>query len=408
MQRGLKIGISFLRNIGVILIDSLLKLTLLATQPKSHIIGIVRLDDIGDFVTWLKCAEQIRNHYSENQIILIANKSWVKLAQVLPYWNEVISIDVQSFKWNFSYRWKIYRQIRALHLETIIQPTHICCLVMGDSVARLSGAKYKIGSEGEATSRKSGWQKRIANGWYTQLIPASPNPLMIINRNLEFTNYLTNSKREIEPYEMPILSVTNSPIINQNRYFLIFPGSNGKYKMWPKEKFASLASDLQLLTGYIPIICGSLNEIDLCNWIANHSKKAVSIAGKTSLPEIVEIIRSAEFVIGNDSGSIHIAATVNTVSFSILGGGHFGLFLPYPENWKSEKPNIINYKMPCYGCGWRCHFTSSTEKPFRCISDISVDFALESIQKELIRKGVISHQTNQIKKGLLLGVRPKS
>jgi ADP-heptose:LPS heptosyltransferase len=390
LRRSALIGVSFFKNIGVVLIDSILLLALPRPSNKPKVLGIARLDDIGDFVIWLKSAEYIRKYYAAHKIILIANNSWSKLAETLPYWDEVASVDVRKFKWNFLYRWMVYKQVRALQLETIIQPTHICCLVTGDSIARFSGAKNRIGSQGDTASQKKGWQKRIANTWYTQLISASPKPLMVIDRNLEFINNLTGFHYEVEPYLIPAAKIPASHFIAPENYFLIFPGSNGRYKIWPKERFASLAQDLKLRTGFAPIICGAASEIELCDWIANYGTGSISIAGKTSLIEIVEIIRKAKFVIGNDSGSIHIAAATNTVSFSILGGGHFGLFLPYPKNWVGEKPHIINYQMPCYGCGWRCQFTASTDAPFPCITHISNSYVLASIETELTKKGMIT------------------
>ena len=384
IQRVTVIGINFLRNFGVILVDSFLKPFLPSISPKPLLLGLVRLDDIGDFITWLNGATYIRKYYSDHRIILIGNRSWSDLAKTLPYWDEVFAINVGKLKRNFFYRWVVFRQIRAMRLEMVIQPTHVCCLVTGDSIVRISQATTKIGSSGDTTSNRNGWQKRIANRWYSQLIPASPQPLMVLERNAEFARNLTGAQIEIHPFSMPQPLASIDRLVPGTKYFLVFPGSNGKYKIWPKERFASLTSSLVLMTGYTPIICGAPGEMDLCEWIAAHADKAINHAGKTSLLEVCEMIRNAEFVVGNDSGSIHIAATYNVPSFSILGGGNYGLFQPYPDNWIGEKPCIINYSMPCYGCGWRCYFTASTDSPFPCITNISVDFALESIRKKIM------------------------
>jgi ADP-heptose:LPS heptosyltransferase len=169
------------------------------------------------------------------------------------------------------------------------------------------------------------------------------------------------------------------------KYFLIFPGSNGKYKMWPKERFTFLATELVSHTGYTAVVCGSHSEIELCESIAKHVVGAINLAGKTSILEAVELIRGATFVVGNDSSSIHIAAATNTTSFCILGGGHYGMFVPYPKDWTGKSPHVINYNMPCYGCGWRCKFSSSTDSPFPCIQNVSSDVVLKVILKEILQ-----------------------
>jgi len=48
---------------------------------------------------------------------------------------------------------------------------------------------------------------------------------------------------------------------------------------------------------------------------------------------------------------------------AILGGGHFGRFLPYvviPEK-KKHLPAVVFHKMDCFGCEWDCQFVSFGE-----------------------------------------------
>jgi len=61
------------------------------------------------------------------------------------------------------------------------------------------------------------------------------------------------------------------------------------------------------------------------------------LAGKTTIAQLVELIRNASLLIGNDSAAIHMAAATQTPSVCILGGGHYGRFLPYqPESRETE------------------------------------------------------------------------
>ena len=60
--------------------------------------------------------------------------------------------------------------------------------------------------------------------------------------------------------------------------------------------------------------------------------KWFSVVVKTNINELIEAIRDAEFLITNETSAVHIAESVTTKSFCILGGGHFGRFLPYNKN----------------------------------------------------------------------------
>jgi ADP-heptose:LPS heptosyltransferase len=96
-----------------------------------------------------------------------------------------------------------------------------------------------------------------------------------------------------------------------------------------------------------------------------------NLIGTTSLPQLIDIIGNAELVVGNDTSAIHIAVAAKRKSVCILGGGHFERFVPYPQHFESA-PVCCYYKMECYNCNWHCIFTSASNEPFPCISNVNV------------------------------------
>lgn len=371
------------RNLGLVIFDLLVIPFLPRNKNDENVVVIVRLDDIGDFVTWLRPAQQIRQHYQSQRIMLIANETWRELAYIFPFWDEIIGIDVKRLKSDIPYRWSVFLNIPRLNAYTIIQPTYFCFLVTGDSIVRMSRAKNRIGSFGDLAVSKRGWQKRIANLFYTRLVDTTPQPLSVLLRNQEFCRQLMGENHELKPVEVPAFI---PPTLQYQNYFLVFPGSNGSYKIWPKEYFASLVSDLESLTGLKPILCGSESERDLCGWIQSRVTSARNLAGKTTLLDTLDLVKKARFVLSNDSAAVHLGAMLKVDSFAIVGGGHFGLFLPYPREWQGLHPVIINFEMPCYGCGWRCHLSNSAQSPFPCVKYITPQVAFEVISKKLLEK----------------------
>jgi ADP-heptose:LPS heptosyltransferase len=95
---------------------------------------------------------------------------------------------------------------------------------------------------------------------------------------------------------------------------------------------------------------------------------------RTTLPQLLEVIRNAELLITNDSAPVHLAAAASTPSICILGGGHFGRFLPYAtENEPtSPTPVIATYEMDCYNCRWHCKFDIADGQATPCIANIAV------------------------------------
>jgi ADP-heptose:LPS heptosyltransferase len=104
----------------------------------------------------------------------------------------------------------------------------------------------------------------------------------------------------------------------------------------------------------------------------------LNLAGKTTLIDLAELIRAAKLLIGNESGAVHLAAAVGTPSVSIVGGGHYGRFIPYDIAADDEcvAPIPVIHRMECYGCNWKCIFPIVPGQPTPCVSRITVQHAL--------------------------------
>jgi ADP-heptose:LPS heptosyltransferase len=349
---------------------------------------IIRLDAIGDFVLWLNSAKSLRRIYPKKyyQITLIANKAWVELARELSYWDEIWQLDRMKFLWNIHYRWKVMTKVRKAGFEIAIQPTFSREFDVGDTLIRASAAEQRIGSIGDL-SNISANKKSYSDNWYTKLIPTSNKPLMELERNAEFIQEL--GLKEIRAC-IPSLPVSgNLPSgFDLSDYYVIFPGANFELKKWPLSHFKELVRRIFKATGWVGVICGGQGEkllgetleksvdVPLQNWI-----------GRTSLRELVEIIAKAHVLIGNDTSAVHIAAAVSTPAVCILGGGHFGRFIPYHLEVETEGPlpEAVFQKMECFGCNWRCIYPTHRSKPAPCVAKVSVDMVWEKVENVLER-----------------------
>ncbi|MGD0958510.1 MAG: hypothetical protein ABSB19_01750, partial [Methylomonas sp.] len=122
---------------------------------------IFRLDRIGDFVLWLSAAKAYRDVYPNQKITLIANSAWADLATHFPYWDNVIALDTGLFYKNWRYRWNHLLRIRKSGYETAIQPIYSRDILQDDSLILVSGARYRIGWQGDSSHIRPGL-KRIS------------------------------------------------------------------------------------------------------------------------------------------------------------------------------------------------------------------------------------------------------
>jgi ADP-heptose:LPS heptosyltransferase len=345
---------------------------------------LVRLDAIGDFIIWIDSAKEYRRLYPNRKIILCVNSVSYDLASRLPYWDEVISVNMRYFYRNIVYRWKIISMISRGKYEIAIQPTYTRNIFLGDSIIRATKAKERIGSFGD-NSNISDKEKAISDRWYTRLIPANTHQLMELDRNAEFIQNLSGNKFQASIPILPRLVLLNKRLTVFGDFIIIFPGASWHGRQWPSEKFSQILALLYKKYKFKMILCGSSAEVKLCQDIGDEScADIINFAGQTSLSELIELIRGARLLIANETSAIHIAVAVGTPSVCILGGGHYGRFMPYPKSIDNcDKVYSATNKMDCYNCNWFCIQDHDSLGAVPCISRIEVNYILKLADQAL-------------------------
>jgi len=156
----------------------------------------------------------------------------------------------------------------------------------------------------------------------------------------------------------------------------LFPGAGLAERCWPTSSFREIAKRIHDATGWICVICGGAGEEHLGEIIGDGTIFPLNtLIGRTSLPELVAIISGARLLVGNETSAIHIAAAVQTPSLCLLGGGHFGRFIPYTldEPFDFVGPLAVFHEMGCYHCNWLCSQKFAKGAPFPCLAQITVE-----------------------------------
>ena len=373
----LKPFLIIIRSLLFILFDSIaLWVAIVPKHNQQKLVLLVRQDAIGDFILWLDTAKEYRKYYPpENcKIILIGNALWSDLAKGLPFWDEVLPVNVKAFKALSRYRWNILRKVRNFGAKIAIQPTYSREFYHGDSLIRASNASKKVSSAGNMSNRNQ-LKSNLADRWHTELIPSSPEQLSELERNAEFFSGFIK-KLYLPSYpELELSGDCNIQELKRKSFYILSLGANKKYREWPYKYYAKIAQKIHKKTGWLGLICGAENEF----YLGEHIKKLCdaplqNYTGQTTLSELTCLLAKSQILISNETGTAHIANAVGTPTVCILGGGHFGRFVPYPElSGKINNLKVVYYKMPCYGCDWKCVYHIKDEDPAPCISNISVD-----------------------------------
>jgi heptosyltransferase-2 len=169
------------------------------------------------------------------------------------------------------------------------------------------------------------------------------------------------------------LDKASGPIFGLN------PGAEyGPAKRWPAEKFIAAAKAIQLRTNCQWLILGGKGDIELASRIAAeiHSPASIlrpqNLAGKTSLRELMALLKICRVLLTNDTGPMHVAAALGTPVVVPFGSTSPELTGPgLPGDTRNQ---LIKSAAPCSPC-----FLRECPIDFRCMNGISVERVLEAV-----------------------------
>ncbi len=127
----------------------------------------------------------------------------------------------------------------------------------------------------------------------------------------------------------------------------ISPGAAyGDAKMWSSDSFNKVAQ-AWIEKGGAVIILGTDKEKDTAKAVLKNlnSSKCLDMTGKTSLIELIYLLKKSKLCIANDSGIMHLAAALDTAGIAIYGSTDPYATSPVRKNWKL----LIN-KQECAPC----------------------------------------------------------
>ncbi len=121
-------------------------------------------------------------------------------------------------------------------------------------------------------------------------------------------------------------------------FVAIGPGARYRKKIYPH--FGEVAKMLKD-QGFEVVWVGDTEDRSLAEGLPG-----INLCGKTSLPDLLAVLKLAKLYIGNDSGILHCARAVGTKAVQIYGGTHPTLgFSLYPEEGV-----VLVRGLPCQPC----------------------------------------------------------
>ena len=163
----------------------------------------------------------------------------------------------------------------------------------------------------------------------------------------------------------------------QNPIFGLNVGAEyGPAKRWPVEKFVAAASEIQKRTGGLWILFGGKPDpllVEQFYALFQHSPLShINLSGKTSLRELMSLLKLCRVLLTNDTGPMHVAAALGTPV--VVPFGSTSPELTGPSLPGNARNRLLKSDAPCSPC-----FLRECPIDFRCMNGISVDRVVEAI-----------------------------
>ena len=130
------------------------------------------------------------------------------------------------------------------------------------------------------------------------------------------------------------------------RRVVVQPGATyGPAKRWPASRFAAVARKL-LECGVSVAIAGGPGDREAVSETLQAAGDGVTdLLGKTSVGVLAAVLASADLVITNDTGPMHLAAATGTRTLAIFGSTSPGWTRPWGEGHR-----VLQHRVPCQPC----------------------------------------------------------
>jgi len=138
----------------------------------------------------------------------------------------------------------------------------------------------------------------------------------------------------------------NHSLYSDAPVLVLCPGAEyGAAKRWPTVYYAQVANYWLDKGGQVWLF-GSQKDQTVTSELNAHSKdRCVDLAGRTSLGEAIDLMSMADFVVSNDSGLMHVAASLQRPLISLYGSSDPGFTPPL-----NKQAHILRLGLDCSPC----------------------------------------------------------
>jgi len=310
---------------------------------------VIRRRYLGDIVLLGSVFRNLRLHFPDAQITLLAERAFAAIGGLHPDVHAILTFPRRFTEWP-----AFIRQLRQRGF------THVLDFDNTDKTAlaaRLSGAALRVTYDRETNPYRHRWvytgQARITNEFYTSrhitetyLKLLEPAGVPVVSREIKLT-----------PREQDLAAVAKFGGGSQ-RKVLVHPGSRSRFRIWPADRFAAVCDRLQDELEVQVFIAAGPGERAMARQIRQLAQRHVVVLDQQfTICEFAALLSKFDLLLCHDSGPMHIAAGLGVPVVALFGSQNTAIWKPLGEDH-----TILQTPLPC---------TCLPDPPTPCVRDDS-------------------------------------
>jgi len=354
--------------------------------PSTKRILVFRVGELGDTLIALPSLYALRETYPKAHISFLGNVDShsrnVTAQEIIPATGLIddwLSYSVKRAGWRSLQSLALLNRLSKAHFDTLVylaprlrSPKDVRRDLL---FFRLAGIKEVIGSQGINMPAK-------VNG---KPLPEAEHELDHLLHRLKLSGVNVPKHPRID-LELTVQEkdAANSwlgvEVENLERRVLVGfgPGSKWPSKIWPEERFREVGLRLIRDCGVYPIVFGGPEDRVLAGRLINYWNNGSTAAGALTPREAAAALARCALYVGNDTGTMHLAAAVGTPCVAIMSA------LDWPGRWVpyGQGHIVLRRSVPCEGCLLKV----CDKEGMRCLKEIEIDAVIGACSQLLRRR----------------------
>jgi lipopolysaccharide heptosyltransferase I len=334
---------------------------------------LVRLGALGDIVHAIPVAAALSRAFPSARIDWLVSAKHRGLLDLVPVIDRRLVINDRGDAAGGTSLLTTIHELRRSRYDVVFD---LQGLLKSAALARLSGAPRVVGFSSNYL------RERLARPFYTEVYDPGGGGMYdprershVVQMNL---GLLTAIGVPISAPEFPIERVDTEVARTMreragNRYVLVNPGAAWPNKRWPPARYGAVARAIDERHGLKTIVSWGPGEEPLAQEVVRESSGAALLPPKSSIADLLALIRGAALMISGDTGPTHVAAALGTPIVGLYGPTR-------PSRNGPWAPDDITISRDAF-C--QCHHLRRCTRDRMCLLDVEAAEVLDAVERRL-------------------------